>query len=618
MTYLDRTDTHRRTHRRNGFSWILLWISTLVALAALLFLWWTSRYQARIYPGVVVGSVHVGGLSLSDAHRILTRAYADPVVPPVEVTYEDRSWFLFPQLRGDTRTPLLQAYAYGRTGSLWDQIREQLRGLWYGAYFPGPRFHLMLGEPRRWFNALAASLYRPLEEPSVMLTSTGILYAPGRPGQEVDIPRSWHALEQALEQATQTRALVPPVPLILRRSGPQPLDVHTLNEQVTRLLTQPFLLDMGDRVLALDTASITKVVQLTPQRHPDGRVDVLIRVQRNALRTLLEDLAERYRRTPIDARLDYDPNTRQFIVLSPSADGWDMDVDAATEKVANALEAGNTSAQIPAHPVPPAVPMDATPEELGIREIVAEGRTSFRGSSAARVRNIIRAAEAVRGVVIPPGGVFSFNESAGAITAANGYEDSLIIWGDRTAVGIGGGVCQVSTTLFRAAFFAGLPILERWNHGYIVSWYGEPGMDATVYSPYVDLKFQNTTPAYLLIQPVIDTQKGILTFRLWGTKPDWTVEIEKPVYEDVQDPPPPLYIEDPTLPKGTIKQVEWPKKGMTVRITRIVRRGDEIIEKKEFVSKYEPWRAIYLYGPGTKLPKGAQTQQQQTQQEEGD
>ncbi len=610
MSRYGRTDAHRRSHRRHGFSWILLWISTPVALAALVFLLWTSHYQMRIYPGVVVGSIHLGGLSLTEARRILFQAYTDPPIPPVEVTYEGRSWFIYPKTETNLRAPLLRAYAYGRNGPLWTQIREQLYALWHGIYFPGPAFQPVLGEARQWLNALAASLYRPLEDPSVMLTATGVLYAPGRAGQEVDMLRSWTALKHALDHVVQTRELVAPVPVIVRRSGPPPLDVHALDEQVTRFLSQPLLLDMGDRVMALDTAALTKVVQLTPQRHPDGHVDVLVHVKRDTLRALLQDLANRYRRAPVDARLDYNPDTRQFIVLSPSQKGWDMNVDAAVDVIANALEKGHHRVRVPAHSVPPAVPMDATPEELGIHEIVAEGRTSFRGSSPARVHNIVRAAEAVRGVVIPPGGTFSFNKEAGPITAANGYEDSLIIWGDRTAVGIGGGVCQVSTTLFRAAFFAGLPILERWNHGYIVSWYGEPGMDATVYSPYVDLKFKNTTPAYLLIQPVVDTRNGVLIFRLWGTRPDWTVEIGKPIYENVEEPPPPLYIEDPSLPKGTIKQVEWPKKGMTVRITRTVRRGDQIIEQQEFVSKYEPWRAVYLYGPGTELPKGAQTQGQ--------
>ena len=574
-----------------------------VAVAALLVLLWSSRYQTRIYPGVVVGDVHVGGLTPTEARRILAPVYADEPLPPIEVVLGDRSWYFFPHAQTEVKGAVLRAYSYGREGPPWEQVRAQARALWEGAFFPLSPAQISWGEARQWLNALATSLYRPLEEPTMTLTATGVLYAPGRPGQEVDIPRTWQAVQSAVEAVVRTHAPTEPVPVVLRQSGPQPLNVQGVDEQISRIVAQPFLLEAGDRTLALDPTVVAGAVTLTPQRHADGRVDVRVHVQEDVLREALDALAERYRRTPVDARLDYDPNNDRFIVLSPSQAGWDMDVDEGVKRVTEALEKGLQRAQVPAHAVPPAVPMDATPEQLGIREIVAEGQTSFRGSSPARVHNIIRAAEAVRGVVIPPGGVFSFNKAAGAITAANGYEDSLIIWGDRTAVGIGGGVCQVSTTLFRAAFFAGLPILERWNHGYIVSWYGEPGMDATVYSPYVDLKFKNTTPAYLLIQPIVDTQKGILTFRLWGTKPDWTVEISKPVYEDIQDPPPPLYVEEPSLPKGTIKQVEWPKKGMTVRITRTVRRGDQIIEQKEFVSKYEPWRAIYLYGPGTEVPK---------------
>ena len=188
------------------------------------------------------------------------------------------------------------------------------------------------------------------------------------------------------------------------------------------------------------------------------------------------------------------------------------------------------------------------------------------------------------------------------MTAANGYEDSLIIWGDRTAVGIGGGVCQVSTTVFRAAFFSGMPIVERHNHGYVVGWYGKPGYDATIYLPNVDFKFKNATGHYLLLRPVVNTQRGILTIELYGTNPGWTVQVDKAVTSNVQPPLKSRYQEDKTLPKGSIRQVEWPQKGMTVQVRRIVRQGDKVLRDTTITSVYQPWGALYLYGPGTAVP----------------
>ena len=203
--------------------------------------------------------------------------------------------------------------------------------------------------------------------------------------------------------------------------------------------------------------------------------------------------------------------------------------------------------------------------------------------------------------MIPPGGVFSFNEIVRDVSSANGFEDSLVIWGDRTAVGVGGGVCQVSTTVFRAAYEGGFPLVERYNHGYVVDWYGEPGMDATIFTPTVDFKFRNDTNAYLLIDPVVDSANGVVTFNFYGTRPDRTVTVGKPQITDVVKPEPAVYTVDESLATGQTKQVEWEKEGMSVTVTRtIVENGTTRTDTLE--SEYQPWQAVYLVGPGTLAP----------------
>jgi vancomycin resistance protein YoaR len=238
---------------------------------------------------------------------------------------------------------------------------------------------------------------------------------------------------------------------------------------------------------------------------------------------------------------------------------------------------------------------------MGIRELVATGTTYFAGSSANRVRNIEVAAEKFEGVVIPPGGLFSFNEVVRDVSAANGFEDSLIIWGDQTANGIGGGVCQVSTTLFRAAYQGGFPIVQRTNHSYVVSWYGEPGLDATIFTPYLDFQFRNDTDAHLLVEPDLDTINGVLTFNFYGTKPARTVTVGEPQISDVRQPEPATYKVDESLAPGEKEQVEWEKEGMTVKVQRtIVENGTQRTDT--ITSQYEPWRAVFLVGPGTEIP----------------
>ncbi len=602
MAYTDVHRTLKRGGRASILTWLILWIGGIAAVLLFLAFRWSTYTERRIFPGVMIGSVSVGGQTQSSALVHVEHAYPDMPLPPIEVQWGEQRWVIpatAVYARYHARRAVEQAYRIGRTGSRSDRARAQWDALRRGVQIPlehtlDPRGMMM------WLQALATHLYRPLRPPDVILEGESVYYTPGTAGRELDVRASLQRILKAFQEG-DPQNVSSPVELVVREVGPPSLDISELQSELHRLI-HPVELVAQDRVLALDPVTLRQIIALTPVRSPDGRVRARISVDEERLRKALITLAAPYEREPVDARLDYDPKTDSFIVLSPSRMGWTMDVNAATAQVKEALLQGVARVTIPAGPVRPRVPDDATPAQLGIREIVGEGTTYFRGSSPARVRNIVRAAQAVRGVVVPPGGVFSFNEAAGAITAANGYEDSLIIWGDRTAVGIGGGVCQVSTTLFRAAFFAGLPILERWNHGYIVSWYGEPGLDATVFSPRVDLKFKNTTSAYLLIQPIVDTRRGVLTFRLWGTKPDWTVEIIGPTKEHVTKPPPPVYREDPSLPKGVIRQVEWAKPGMVVRIRRIVRRHGEIIEDREFISQYQPWRAVYLYGPGTNVP----------------
>ncbi len=591
--------------RASVLTWGLVWLSgPLLALMVLLLLW-NGYIAQRFLPGVRVGDVSLDGLTWEQAEQALQRAYKQVAAPPVEVRWGSQIWFLFPEAVGqqpDLRDALMAAYAVGREESWQARWRSQLRLVRQGLTMDVP-WRQDPGKTRWWFNRLVIQVYVPLREPSVSFDGREVVYTPGQPGREVDITTTWPRLQQALSEVTDLGLPPKPLTVAVREVSPAVVDVRTLEESVRHLATQPIILRAGEQTLALDPFQLSPAVTLVPSNageNPEVRVD------RDHLREILTQLAATYRRPPVDARLDYDPINDRFIVISPSQNGWELDVDAAVEAVASALESGQREVQVPVRVLRPQVPMDATPAALGIREVIGEGVTYFRGSSAPRVANIVRSAEAVRGVVIPPGGVFSFNEAAGAITAANGYEDSLIIWGDRTAVGIGGGVCQVSTTLFRAAFYAGLPIVERWNHGYIVSWYGEPGLDATVYSPYVDFKFKNTTNAYVLVQPIVDVEEGVLIFRLWGTDPGWEVEVSEAIKENIQEPPPPVYQEDPSLPTGVVRQVEWAKPGMTVRITRTVRRGDTIIEQREFVSTYQPWRAVYLYGPGTRVPGGTE------------
>ncbi len=235
----------------------------------------------------------------------------------------------------------------------------------------------------------------------------------------------------------------------------------------------------------------------------------------------------------------------------------------------------------------------------GIRELLAEGKSKFAGSINARIHNVALAASRINGRLVGPGEIFSFNDALGDVSASTGFQPAYVIKGGRTVLGDGGGVCQVSTTLFRAALNTGLPVIERFPHSYRVGYYEQdspPGFDATVYSPSYDLKFKNDTPHYILIQAETDTQNLTLVFRLFGTKDGRQVEISKPVIYSQTPPPEDLYQDDATIPVGVIKQVDWKAWGAKVNFDYKVTKNGEVINKQSFFSNFQPWQAVFLRG----------------------
>ncbi len=250
------------------------------------------------------------------------------------------------------------------------------------------------------------------------------------------------------------------------------------------------------------------------------------------------------------------------------------------------------------------VPVVVTPapefnNDYGIQHLLSTGDSNFRGSGAGRIHNISVASSRLSGILIPPGEEFSFNENLGEVSAETGYQSAWIIKGGRTILGTGGGVCQVSTTLFRAALNAGLPILKRSAHAYRVHYYEPPvGFDATVYSPSPDLVFKNDTPAHILLKSFMNTAASSLSFKIYGTNDGRQVKITGPrIYNEVP-PPEPVYQEDDSLPKGTTKQVDWAAWGADVTFWRKVTRGSEILQQDVFNSHYQSWQAVYLVGTG--------------------
>ena len=243
-------------------------------------------------------------------------------------------------------------------------------------------------------------------------------------------------------------------------------------------------------------------------------------------------------------------------------------------------------------------------ESYGLKEMVSTGTTSFFGSPSNRIHNISTGANAIHGTLLAPGEVFSTIGTLGEIDSESGYLEELVIKQNRTVPEFGGGLCQVSTTLFRAALNAGMEIIERKNHKYRVSYYEPPvGMDATIYDPSPDFKFKNNYASHILIQAIVKGNN--ITFQFFGTKDGRVVEIGTPEVYDFVDPPPPVDIESDTLQPGERVRIERAHKGASAKFHYKVARGEEILQEKDFLSKYIPWQERWLVGPPADQPEPA-------------
>ncbi len=237
---------------------------------------------------------------------------------------------------------------------------------------------------------------------------------------------------------------------------------------------------------------------------------------------------------------------------------------------------------------------------LGIKELIGTGYSEFAHSIPGRIHNVTLAAARVNGVLVKPGETFSFNNVLGDVSALTGFQPAYVIKEGKTVLGDGGGVCQVSSTLFRAILNAGLPVLERKEHAYRVGYYEQggfkPGLDATVFAPSVDLAFTNDTPSYILIQTKTDAANQKLTIELYGTRDGRHAAIVNHKVWDETPPPPPVYQDDPTIKAGITKQVDFAAWGARASFQYKVTRNGEVLQDRTFTSFYRPWAAVYLRG----------------------
>jgi vancomycin resistance protein YoaR len=558
----------------------------------------------RIYPGVWVWGVDVSAMDLDEGATALEEGIGHEK-PLITLLGPERSWEVRPAdlgLQIHTGATLAPAYALGRDDSLTGSLVAQLRLLFDSATFP-PIAVYDENTARRYLGALAEEAYVPATNASLSFDGTKPVANPSYTGRYLDVDATLAALSPAVMTLAPAEVV-----LVLREIHPTVVDATAAQAEAEALLAGPLTLslaepregDSGSWVIPPE-----QMVTLLTVQEQNGVLHVAL--DKDALRAYLETLAPAIAIEPIDARYDYDPETRQLEAISASAEGRLLDVEASTVRILTDVPAGSRHVPLIVHATIPLYPDTATAEGIGVTDLVAEGESYFIGSPTGRDHNIRLAASKFHGIVIEPGETFSFNYYLGPVTAEEGYDESFITAGEQLQMGIGGGICQVSTTMFRAAFWGGYPITERWYHYQRVGYYelrgGGVGMDATVYSPQVDLKFVNDRPSPILIQAEVAESSHRLTFRFYSTDDGRRVEMEGPEVTDELEPGPPIYELDDEMKPGTVEKWQSAVGGLTAIVERKVYDKDgNLLRHDTFVSKYAPRRAAYHYGPGYEPP----------------
>jgi vancomycin resistance protein YoaR len=587
-------------------------LGLVVAITSLGLVYFEGKYRGRIYPGVVVWGTDLEGMTPDEATAALTAAFPYPNQPAF--TFRDpgtgQMWTATPADLGltfDVDATVADAYALGRGGFLWEDLQAQL-DLYLQGHQLSPVLVFDSNKAISWLEAIAMDVYQPVTDAGIVFAEDQLLATPSQIGRQVDMADAYEQLAAPLGTLTGAE-----ITLTIDETSPVITDeaVAEVLAAAEQIVSEPITVYLaeaaypGDEQIGPLTLTREQLVNLlileldesvTPPRYQ-------VRLDEAAIAAQLEPLVPLIETEAANAQFIFNDDTRQLEVLAPSVPARALDIEATVAQIVAQSTTDDRQVPLAIKWIKPAVSEDATAEELGITELVAQGQTFFPGSSSVRVHNVAVAASRFHGIVIGPGETFSFNQYLGDVSEETGFEKGLIIFGGRTIEGVGGGVCQVSTTAFQAAFYAGFPIMERHPHGYRVSYYehGEgPGLDATVFYPDIDLQFINDTPYHLLIETYTNERAQRLTFKFYSTNDGRVVEKVGPEITDVVPHPPDLYEEDPELPTGEIKQVDWAADGANVLVERIIRGSDgSVLREDGFFTHYLPWQAVYHYGPGT-------------------
>ncbi|MFA6042810.1 MAG: VanW family protein [Patescibacteria group bacterium] len=570
---------------------LVLLVAVLVAVPKL--------YAKTIVPGVWIGNMPVGGKTVAEATELLNVRMDVLYDKGVKVTIDGKTTNLATQqaiTASDVAPPLVDVNVEASVD---------------GAFAYGRNF----GVVRSTLQAWRAMLFRKHVDPAMEADPTYIADAlhkqygaKDNPAQDAHLQYVGGTFQTKPEQAGKALQYEPAAIEVVRvwKALAEPAVTLVEGEDVAKVKVADVEKFFDDAQEIVDRAPVTLQV-------PDGEavtlnaaavaggLDVIPGTKRGSFTLAFTEAKLQKTLDSIRAKTDVEAQDARFQIsggkvteFAAGKIGKQLD-DAATVAALNTQVIGK-DASVAVAVVTTVQPQSAADSaaELGITELVATGKTNFAGSPTNRRKNIANAVRLLNGLLIQSGEEFSLVKALSPIELSNGYFPELVIKGNRTIPEVGGGLCQVGTTMFRLILNSGLPVLERRNHSYRVSYYEPPvGMDATIYDPSPDFRFTNDYATALLLQTRV--VKDDLIFDFYGTKDGRVAHSSTPKLFNVTKPPAVKYIKTTDMAVGQKKRLERAHNGGSAEFTYTVTK-DGKTTTKVFTSKYRAWQEVWLVG----------------------
>ncbi len=545
-------------------------------------------HLGKIHYGLKVGELKVGGLTPQEAENLLSLSYQKVLKEPVKIKYKNKTWLFYPdevRLKINLKDTVQKAFYIGREGNILKKIIRRL-SLYREPISISVTYQLDKKRVEKRLRRIAQKVNCAPQNATLKIKGTSIKILPSKIGFEVDYKKAYAAL---VEKMIALKKKQFDLPVNILPAKVSEADAKKMITEIKMILSSPLIFKYDKYSWKVEPEEIGRWIEF--------EVDPILKpiFNKEKFKKHLSKFTDEFRIEPKDAEFKV---KGERVEIEPSRDGKEIDLDAAYKELYKIVKMEPPREIILNDKL--VAPKLSTEEAraMGIKERISSYTTSFNPRQTNRVNNIHLLARALDGSIIAPGEVFSVNKKVGPRTAEKGYKEAPVIINGELVPSIGGGACQVGTTLFNAVFFAGFPVIERTNHSFYISHY-PPGRDATLSYGSLDLKFRNDTPAYVLLKAWYS--KSTVTFAFYGT--DFGTEVSYRTSPFTNFKPFKVeYIDDPNLPLGQEKIKDRGIEGRDITVYRIVKRKGVIVRKDKFFSRYRPKKELVLRG--TKVVSG--------------